>query len=70
MGIGDRLGDMADDAMQKAGGPEKVKEHLGKGADAANRATGGKYEQHVDKAEAGAKEAVDKYAKNKKNKRK
>lgn len=69
MGIGDKLGDMADDAMEKAGGAEKVKGHLSKGADAANKATGGKYEEHVDKAEGGAKSAVDKYAK-KKNKRK
>jgi len=69
MGIGDKLDDMADDAMQKAGGAEKVKGHLSKGADAANRATGGKHEQHLDKAEDGAKSAVDKYAK-KKNKRK
>ena len=36
-------------------GPEKAKGHLGKAADAANNATGGKYEEHVDKAETGAK---------------
>jgi hypothetical protein len=65
MGIGDKADDMADDAMQKAGGPEKTKDHIGKGADAANRATGGKYEQQVDKAEAGAESAVDKYGKRK-----
>jgi hypothetical protein len=65
MGIGDKAGDMADDAVQKAGGAEKAKNHIGKGADAANKATGGKYEQQVDKAEAGAESAVDKYGKRK-----
>jgi MT0933-like antitoxin protein len=68
MGIGDKLGDMADDAVRKAGGPEKTKGHISKAADAANSATGGKYEEHVDKAESGAKSAVDKLSK--KNKRK
>lgn len=68
MGIGDRLGDMADDAIQKAGGPEKAKEHLGKAADKANSATGGKYEEHIDKGEAGAKSGIDKLGK--RNKRK
>jgi hypothetical protein len=68
MGIGDRLGDMADDAVKKAGGPEKAKGHLGKAADAANNATGGKYEEHLDKAETGAKSGIDKLSK--KNKRK
>lgn len=69
MGIGDRLGDVTDDAVQKAGGAEKVKDHLGKGADAANRATGGKYERHVDKAEDAARSTLDKQSK-KKNRRK
>jgi hypothetical protein len=68
MGIGDKLGDMADDAVEKGGGAEKVKGHISKGADAANKATGGKYEEHVDKGEVGAKSAVDKLSK--KNKRK
>ena len=68
MGIGDKLGDMADDAIQKAGGPEKAKGHLGKAADAANRATGGKYEEHIDKGENAAKSGVDKVSK--RNKRK
>ncbi|HEY8474634.1 MAG TPA: Rv0909 family putative TA system antitoxin [Natronosporangium sp.] len=58
---------MADDVVQKAGGAEKAKEHLAKAGDAANRATGGKYERHVDKAEEAARSALDKQAK-KKNK--
>lgn len=69
MGIGDRISDMADDAITKAGGAEKAKDYLGKAGDAANNATGGKYEQPVDKAEAGAKSGVDRLS-NKKKKRK
>jgi hypothetical protein len=68
MGISDKLGDMAEDAVRKTGGPEKAKENLGTAADKANSATGGKYEEHLDKAESGAKSAVDKLSK--KNKRK
>jgi hypothetical protein len=66
MGITDKLGDMADNAMDKVGGPERAKEHIGKGADAVDKATGRRYEEHVDKAESGANSAVDKLAKKKK----
>lgn len=68
MGIGDKLGDMAEDAVEKAGGAEKAKGHVRKAADAANSATGGKFEEHVDKGEAGAKSAVDKLSKKNKGK--
>lgn len=68
MGIGDKFGERADDLVERAGGAERAKDYVDKGSDAANRATEGRYEQHVDKAEAGAKSAVDKYGK-KKNKR-
>jgi hypothetical protein len=65
MGIGDKFGDMAEDAVEKVGGAEKAKGHLGKAADAANSATGGKFEEHIDKGEAGAKRGVDKLSKKK-----
>lgn len=66
MGITDKLGDAADNAMDKVGGPERAKEHIGKGADAVDKATGRRYEEQVDKAESGAKSAVDKFGKKKK----
>jgi antitoxin protein of toxin-antitoxin system len=68
MGISDKLGDMASDAVKKAGGPEKAKGHISKAAGAADRATHGKYGEQIDKGEAGAKSAVNKLSK--KNKRK
>jgi MT0933-like antitoxin protein len=66
MGITDKLGDMADNVMDKVGGPERAKEHIGKGADAVDKTTGRRYEEQVDKAESGAKSAVDKLGKKKK----
>jgi hypothetical protein len=63
MGIGDKLGDMAEEAVEKVGGAEKAKGHVGKAADAANSATGGRFEKQVDRGEAGAKDAVDKLSK-------
>lgn len=68
MGTGDRLGDMADDAVQRTGGSDKAKEYLGKGSDAADRATGGKYREGLDKAETAGKSGIDKLGK--RNKRK
>ena len=67
MGISDKFGDMADEAREKLGG-ERAGEQLGKGAEAANKATGGKHEEQIHKAENGAKTAVDKFAKKSKRK--
>jgi hypothetical protein len=68
MDIGDKFSDIAEDAVEKVDGPEKAKGHTSKAADAASSATGGKYDEHIDKGEAGAKSGIDKLAK--KNKRK
>jgi predicted butyrate kinase (DUF1464 family) len=59
MGIDEQFGDMAEQAVDKVGGPERAKEHLGTAADAANSATGGRYEEHVDKGEMAAGNAID-----------
>jgi hypothetical protein len=69
MGISDKLGDMADEAKEKMDGADRMGDQIGKGAEAANKATGGKYEEQIHRAEDGAKTAADKLAK-KKNKRK
>ncbi|MPZ26244.1 MAG: antitoxin [Micromonosporaceae bacterium] len=68
MAIGDRIGDMADKAIDKAGGADKVKDQIGNAADRADSATGGRLRGAVDKGEDAAKSAVDKFSK--KNKRK
>lgn len=68
MATGDRIGDLAKQAIDKTGGAEKLKGHIGKAADAADSATGGRYQQAVGKGEEAAKSAVDKLGK--KNKRK
>lgn len=68
MAIGDRTSDMADKAMDKAGGADKVKDRIGDTADRTDSATGGRLRGAVDKGEGAAKSAVDKFSK--KNKRK
>lgn len=60
MGIADKFRNKAGEAVDKMGGAEQADEHISTAADKANSATGGRYEQHVDKAEEGAKSSVDK----------
>lgn len=63
MSIRDKFSDKADDAIDKLGGSDKAKEHIDKAGDAADSATGGRFDEATDKAEAAGRSAVDKLSK-------
>jgi hypothetical protein len=64
----DKLSNRAEETLHRAGGSENLERGIHKGAEAANRVSGGKHKEHVERAETGAKKAVGKLSRKKKNK--
>jgi MT0933-like antitoxin protein len=64
MGITDKFGDMADKAKGALGAnKDKVDDAVEQAGDKADEKTGGKYADHVDKAQQTAKDQAAKYDK-------